>query len=453
LFYGGLSWGRTERLTLEEAYDRTLATDQTVTIALIESYKARLLPLSALTILGPQISARLGYDPSENTTTGGSGSPTAQTTPTGLIGVAPGNNRRVTTRTDLRRAAITYSQTLFDFTVFPSYRLGKLTDQATRLQYQATVRDTLFGVARAYYDVLKLQAVVEVNEDTLSLAEKQRDDSQSRVTAGVAPRTDVLRAIATMENARRTLIESQATLTLARNTLGNILNLGGRLDFELVQPKDASFDDENFDDALTQAYARREDYRISGIAIQQDIERRNRVKGEYWPRVVADVSQNWDAYNGSSREVSNWEASLALEIPIFTGGQREIDLRTSQYQIDQTRLNHDKVAKTIQEELKAAWLAVRTLRETIKALQAEVAAAAQNHEDLETKYRVGDATSLDVQSALRDLNNSRTSLETQTYDYQVALRDLQRAQAAFQPLRVGRAAEMLQSRAPKKLSK
>ena len=162
------------------------------------------------------------------------------------------------------------------------------------------------------------------------------------------------------------------------------------------------------------------------------------------------INQNWDAYNGSDRYVNNWSAALALQIPIFTGGQREIDMRTAQHQIDQARLNYERTGKAVQEELKAAWLNVRTLKETIKALHAEVEAAAQNYKDLKVQYQAGTATSLDVQIALREVNNSRTILATQTYDYQVALRELQRAQAAFQPLRVTKAADMLQLRAPKR---
>ena len=56
-------------------------------------------------------------------------------------------------------------------------------------------------------------------------------------------------------------------------------------------------------------------------------------------------------------------------------------------------------------------------------------------------WNVDAATSLDVQTALRDLNNSRTILTGQVYDNQVALRDLQRSEAAFQTMRVTRAAE------------
>jgi outer membrane protein TolC len=436
-------------ITLEQAYDRTLATDQAMRIAWIESAKADLLPLSALTRLGPQISGSLGYDPSSQTSSGSAKS-VASSGGTGLIGATPAaGGRTVTTRTDLRRASLSWQQTLLDFTVFPAYRLGKLSSEAAKLEYQRIVRETLFGVAKAYYNVLKEQSIVAVNQITVNLADGQLGQAQVRFDAGAAARTDVLRAKATLEDARKTLIESQAVLELARNTLANILNLGPRETFIVAEPSAAGFHDESFDDALHAALALREDFKVSDIAIRQDIERRNEIKGQYGPRVVADISQNWDAYNGTDRSVKSWSASLALQIPIFTGGQREIDLKTAQHQIDQSRLQHEKIAKSIQEEMKAAWLAVRTLKETIKAVRASLEAAEQNYKDLGTRYVVGDATSLDVQIALRDLNNSRTTLASQTYDYQVALRDLQRAEAAFQTARVSKAAAMLLEAAKK----
>src|ERR1700709_318874 len=48
-------------LTLEQAYDRALATDQTIRIAYWEIRKANLLPWSALARIGPQITANGSY--------------------------------------------------------------------------------------------------------------------------------------------------------------------------------------------------------------------------------------------------------------------------------------------------------------------------------------------------------------------------------------------------------
>ena len=105
-----------------------------------------------------------------------------------------------------------------------------------------------------------------------------------------------------------------------------------------------SLTDETSTAALAKAYARREDYQVSAIAIKQDIERRKQVKGEYWPRIVADISQNWDAYNGSDRSVNNWSASSGCRFP----SSPEASGRLTSHREDsdhQAGLDHERTAR------------------------------------------------------------------------------------------------------------
>jgi len=125
-----------------------------------------------------------------------------------------------------------------------------------------------------------------------------------------------------------------------------------------------------------------------------------------------------------------------VQMPFLTGGQREIDLITANQNIAESRLKLESTSKSIESEVKTAWINVQTGREALKALTAEVQAATQNYTDLEAQYQAGAATSLDAQTALRDLNTAQTTLTNQVYNYQIALRDLKRAEAAFQKERV-----------------
>lgn len=107
-------------------------------------------------------------------------------------------------------------------------------------------------------------------------------------------------------------------------------------------------------------------------------------------------------------------------------------------QIKQTRMMRERTAKTVEAEVKQAWLSVRSLRQTILALHAQVVAAEQGYHDLGIQYRAGTTTSVDVLSALNDLNAARKDLAVQTYDYQVALRNLEQPSGVFQQARVER---------------
>ncbi len=415
-------------VTLEEAYDRTLATDQSIRIAWLELRKANLLPWSALTRLGPQLTGNLGYDSSYNR------SFSVVNDPAGPV-VTAGNTGS---------ASITLQQTLLDLTAFPAYRAGSLSARAARLQYIFTVRQTLFGVARAYYEVLKQESVVAVNQQTLDLAGQQLRLARDRHDVGDAARSDVLRAQATLEGARQTLITAQNALDVDRNTLSNILNLGGDTSFLLREPPKAATDIVPMETAVAMAFDKREDYKASELAVEEDTERRKEILAEYLPKIVAqasaDTARATQTAGGSGASNSfAWDANVGVQMPFLTGGQREIDLRTAGRQVDETRLNYEIAGKNLQEEVKNAWLQVRTLSETLKASRAQVEASDQTYTDVANQYKEGSATSLDAESALIDLNNARTTLNAETHDYQVALRDLQRAIAMFETERVKKA--------------
>ncbi len=430
------------QLTLERAYDMALATDQNIRIAYWEVRQANLLPWRALTRLGPGAAASSSLTESrsrtrttnENRSIAVSGADGTTTT-----GQLPRFTRSESDARS-RRASFTFDQPLLDLTVFPAWREGKLAAQAARLDHQFTIRNTLFGVAQAFFEVLKQQRVVAVAKETLQLAGEQFDLADTRAEVGEVTRTDTLRARVATEAARRLLIEAENQLLFDRNTLANILNLDPALDFQLIEPAPYPTTLLPFDDLNARAQEQREDLRVARIAIDQQIQRRNAIIAEYGPRLSAEYNRSI-AYSGGSspdRRAEDWSAGLAVSIPFLTGGQREVDLLISDREIARIRVIREQVSKQVQQDVKQAWLDVRTLEGTLKALKVQVAAAEQSYVDLQNQYKAGAALSVDVLGSLAELNASRRDLAIQTYDYQVALRNLEQSSGVFEQRRVDR---------------
>jgi outer membrane protein TolC len=411
-------------LTLEQAYDRTLASDQSIQVAWYELRKAKLQPWSALTRLGPLL-------------TGNSGRTVDKTTTDGTV--FSGFPSTTVSRTVAGSAGLSFEQPILDLTTIPAYRLGKLTVQAARLTYKSTIRQVLYGVATAYYEVLKQQRVAAIDRETLEMANQQLDLAQKRADAGEVKRTDVLNARVTVENDRQTMIESENTLLSNRNVLANTLNLDPAMaaDLQLADPPDYPPVLPPFEDLLSQAYRRREDLLVKAVAIDQDIERRSGVVAEYYPTVAAQWNGSYNDTTGSgANRAHGWNAAVAVSVPFLTGGQREIDLRAAGHNISESKLNYASFAKTVQQDVKDAWLNVRSLEQTLKAIGVQLEAAQQSYEDTQNQYREGEATNLDVLTALNALNVSRKDFTFQRYSYQVALRDLEETSGSFQDERV-----------------
>lgn len=400
-------------ITLDEAYDIAAATDQNIRIAYWQIRMANLLTWSALTNLGPQLSGGAEYD--RNQSHGG-----------GVIGTNETSNLN-----------FTYTQPFVNFTVFPAYRYGKLAAVAARLQHQYTIRQVLFGVAQAYYQVISDQGVVKVDQKTVDLAAEQLDVAQKRFNVGEVTPTDTLNAQVTLESAKVSLIQAQNTLLLDRDTLGNILNLGGDTGFQVALPPDYPTDIPPFEKLLAIADRNREDLEVGNIAVDEDVAKKGEVIAEYAPTITGEASDSYaNAHGVYGPQQQVWDANVSVSLPIFTGGQREINLKTAGEQVEIDRLKRDQIAKTVEANVRQAWLSAQSLQHSLVSLHIQVDAAQKSYNDEVDEYQAGTAASVDVLTSLVALNTSENSLAVQVYLYQVALRNLEQAAGVFQQQRV-----------------
>lgn len=415
--------GEGKLITLEKAYDMALSSDQAIGIAYVTLQRAKLEPLAAYTKLAPQVSATTSIN--GQSTRGRTGSTSAG-------GGGGGNAGRY------NDAGVSLQQPLFDLSFFPARRRGQASYEGARLDYRAKIREILFGVAQAYYDVLSQQRLVEVDKETFRLASEQYDLAQKQAGVGIVTRSDVLRAQVAVESARRAMVQDGNTLESKQNILGNILNLPPDQPFRLSPPPDYPTELPRFAAILGKALANREDLRSKDMAIVRDIEAHKQAKAEYAPKIIASVDAGRNDQS-SNRYQNNWQANIAVNIPIFNAGQRELDVKNAAFQVEQTKLERAQLEKTVEQDVKDAWLNVKSLTETLTALRTQVAAAEQSYTDIKNQYEAGTSTSVDVLSALNDLNSARKDLAQQTYSLQLALRKLEQAGGTFQQQRVNKA--------------
>ena len=160
-------------------------------------------------------------------------------------------------------------------------------------------------------------------------------------------------------------------------------------------------------------------------------QQKNLVLARYLPRVNARWEfPRLDVETFAERD-KFWTLFLNFEVPLFDGGTRELDLLEQNENLAQSKLRVDQMRKDIQVEVKDALVTVETLGSTLNMLEKEVNLARENYNITSKQYRVGLATSLDLNTSLNALNQVRTQLIDQTYAYQVALLRLQQTTGVF----------------------
>ncbi len=182
---------------------------------------------------------------------------------------------------------------------------------------------------------------------------------------------------------------------------------------------------------LEKSYKQRQDLRAQAAAVEVARQRKNQVIARYFPQ----VNVQWQFPRLDTPTFANrdrfWTMLLNFQVPLFDGGVREIDLQEQTENLAEAELQLARLRKDVAVEVKQALLAIETLGATLETLKKEVTLAQENYDITSKQYRVGLATSLDVNTALNTLNQVRTQFTDQTYAYQVALLGLDQAVGVF----------------------
>jgi outer membrane protein TolC len=406
-------------LRLEEAYQLALTNEEQVKIAGSELAKAQLLPWRAIALLTPRADIAGVFTRNKEEV-----SFTQQQTLPGQTGT-PSVIRPLETW----QGTFVLTQPLFQPSFFPTYRLGKETAQQSKQRYDFTLREVLFGVARAYYDALRSREQVRVARDTLKLTTDELRQAQARFRVGEVTKTDVLRAEVEVARAERALIANRNALQLAFATLARVVGVHEPL--RVAEPTPPVSRGEPYAQLVEKAYSQRQDLRAQTSAIAASRERKNQVLARYAPQ----INTQWQYPRLDTPTFSNrdkfWVLTLNFQVPIFDGGVRELDLLEQQENLTQSELQLERLKKDVGIEVKQTLLEVATLETTLETLKKEVSLAQENYKITSKQYAVGLATSLDVNTAVNTLNQVRTQVIDQTYAYQVALLALDRAVGIF----------------------
>lgn len=413
-------------IPLEEAYHLAVQNEERIKIASHELGKAHLLPWRAITQLTPRGDIQGIYTRNKEEISfvqqgqGNAGTEGGESVFSGASTIRP-----------LERwtGIFRITQPILEPGFFASRKLGKAAVHENTERYEFTVREVLFGVARAYYSVLRAQAQIAAAEDTLALSRDEQRQAEVRFRVGEVTKTDVLRSEVAVERAERQLVTDRNQLRLAFTTLARTVGVPEPLG--VMEPKPAIYTPVPYEQLLEQAYAQRQDLRAQEFALAGAEQRKNLVLARYFPRVNARWEfPRLDAETFAERD-KFWALFLNFEVPLFDGGARELDLMEQNENVSQAKLRVAQLRKDIQVEVKDALVTVETLGSTLQTLEKEVDLAQENYDITSKQYRVGLATSLDLNTSLNALNQVRTQLIDQTYAYQVALLRLQQTTGVF----------------------
>lgn len=283
---------------------------------------------------------------------------------------------------------------------------------------------TMLSTAETFYAVLRAERSVSVLKNSLQLQEARLRDVESQFGNGLATRLAVAQTRAQVDATRASLVQAEGDVANARTTLALITGVP-RIDVALddvyrtpttlpTSPDlEAYAQDARFD--IAAAVAARE---VAREAVQSAV-------AQYYPSVTLNASGF--LYREFYDDASRWNAILSANLPIFSAGLIEADVRSAWSRLRQAALDESYTRRRAISEIRQSLENVNTSSRRIEALRDEVTAADEALSQANSAFANGLGTNLDALTAQDQLLTSQLDLASAEYDRTVFYLDLLRA--------------------------
>jgi outer membrane protein TolC len=283
----------------------------------------------------------------------------------------------------------------------------------TDAEYQAELLAT-----QQFFDALAAQQVVRVRQASVRRAQEQLTLSIAKLKVGSATRSDSLRSLVNLGNARLTEVTAESDVAGAQAGLGRTLGL----DHGVAAADDSSY--YSFSLGLDTVTLMQEalDHAPSVMAAEANARAArasvSSARAAYWPTLALSGSNSWNGSDANDYQLfANRSLTLGLTWPLFNRFQREQNIATRLGNLDAAEATAADARRNIRASLVTQIAALEAARLRIEITQTSVTAAAEDLRVVSERYRVGAATILDVLTSQEALAQAEVDAITSRFDF------------------------------------
>jgi outer membrane protein len=314
----------------------------------------------------------------------------------------------------------TATQTLYDgLQTANRTREAESQVMGARETLRVTEQQVLLDAATAYMNLLRDQAILDLNRRNVEVLTEQLKQTRDRFSVGEVTRTDVAQAESRLAAGRSSLLGAQSNYVTSQANYRRVIGVDpGRLDpgtpVDRLSPA-----------ALPTAINQGQSQSPSVLAAMYGVDIAELTvkvsEGALYPNfgITASASKSYQpVYNVNKQTVASILGTLT--IPIYQGGSEYSAIRQSKESLGQQRLNLDVNRDQARATVVQNWGQLDAAKAQIEATTAQVNAAEIALNGVREEARVGQRTTLDVLNAQQELVNARVALVTAQHDRVVA---------------------------------
>jgi outer membrane protein len=313
----------------------------------------------------------------------------------------------------------TLNQTVLDFSKYANLKAAHSASDAQDELYQAAAQELYVRVATAYFGVLTSEdglTYAKANEDAFR---QQYEQSDQRFKVGLSAITDVYQAKAYYEAAKSQTIAAQNTLNDAREALtqitgkptGDLKKLRDDLPMQPPSPADQ-------DSWVKQALQTNPNLLAQKNNVETAQHNISAARAGHLPTITAGVTYGKNAswyqnpqpgFGSSENGRASTTVGLTLNVPIFSGGLTQSQVRQSIYQRDAATDAMESQRRQVVRDTLNYYRSVIAGIAQVESAKASVDSGQKALEATRAGFEVGTQTMTNVLLAIQTLTSSESS--------------------------------------------
>lgn|GEM_PF-556161 len=307
-------------------------------------------------------------------------------------------------------------------------QVGDLQLALSQLELARAQQQLAFDVRNAYYNVLRAQAFVRVNEAAVAQSQELVRVTEAQKNAGVASDFDVLRARTQLENNRQALISSRNQVLVTRNAFANTLGIDPATVIDLQDvtqvPPTPTLDEEAL---LATALQRRPEAIQADVNILKSRKNTRLARRGLEPFLNVGVTAGYAITEPAlGRDSATGALTVGLTLPIWDGGATRAAVESARSDERTALITKDQYIRGIKAEVQQTAISVRDAAERREAAEATVLQAREALRLANVRFRAGVGTQLEINDAQTALIQAEVNQVNAQYDYLAALARLAR---------------------------
>jgi outer membrane protein len=260
--------------------------------------------------------------------------------------------------------------------------------------------------------------LLRVRESSVRRAEEQLKVSVAKLHTGSATRSDSLRSLVTLGNARLDQLTTQTDLAAAEANLARLIGETGRVKaaddsaFYAVVPE--------LDAQALRAEAESKSPRVQS-AVANAAAARSSVsasRSAYWPTLALSGTTNWSGSQGNDYDFLNQsQVSLGFRWNLFDRFDRELAITQREADRDVAEANAADARLGVAADLELRLAELGSANSRIEITRTSVVAAGEDLRVQQERYRLGAATIVDVLTSQEALNQAEVDVVNARFDY------------------------------------